>query len=184
MMEDAALLHRNNYGSITLKDLLKLRTRIDQIQSSQLRNALFSSIRLHHALNLLETQSLQSFSKFMDRLNERKRGFGMTELLKDDRIREACEKSKILLAEGKEHPKMRKILDLAKTVGAGERGIIFASLSGHGRSNPRGTSQERVQSGLPYRKEWRNRSEPKKPDSLATTIEGGCLRHSSRYSGG
>ncbi|HYB04428.1 MAG TPA: ERCC4 domain-containing protein [Nitrososphaerales archaeon] len=127
MMEDAALLHRNNYGSITLKDLLKLRTRVDQIQSSQLRNALFSSIRLHHALNLLETQSLRSFSKFMDRLNERKRGFGMAELLKDDRIREACEKSKLLLAEGKEHPKIRKILDLAKTVGAGERGIIFAS---------------------------------------------------------
>jgi len=127
MMEDAALLHRNNYGSITLKDLLKLRTKIDQIQSSQLRNALFSSIRLHHALNLLETQSLSSFSKFMDRLNERKRGFGMSELLKDERINEACQKASHLLSEGKEHPKMKKILDLAKTIPAGERGIIFAS---------------------------------------------------------
>ena len=127
MMEDATLLHRNNYGSITLKDLLKLRTRVDQIQSSQLRNALFSSIRLHHALNLLETQSLSSFTKFMERLNERKRGFGMSELLKDERIREAFEKSKSLLAEGKEHPKIIKILDLAKSIETGERGIIFAS---------------------------------------------------------
>ncbi len=127
MMEDAALLHRSNYGSITLKDLLKLRTRIDQIQSSQLRNALFSSIRLHHALNLLETQSLTSFSKFMDRLKERKRGFGMSELQKDERIREACEKATLLLSQGKEHPKIKQILDLAKTVGVGERGIVFAS---------------------------------------------------------
>jgi ERCC4-related helicase len=127
MMEDADLLHRNNYGSITLKDLLKLRTKIDQIQSSQLRNALFSSIRLHHALNLVETQSLSSFSKFMDRLNERKRGFGMSELLNDPKIREAYDQSKIDLASGIEHPKIAKVLELAKTINPGERGIIFAS---------------------------------------------------------
>lgn len=127
MLEDAALIHRNNYGSITLKDLLKLRTKVDQIQSSQLRNALFSGIRLHHALNLLETQSLSGFAKFMDRLNERKRGFGMSELLNDERVREAYQKSKDLITAGKEHPKIQKVLELAGTVNRGERGIIFAS---------------------------------------------------------
>jgi ERCC4-related helicase len=127
MMEDASIIHRNNYGSITLKDLLKLRTKIDQIQSSQLRNALFSSIRLHHALNLLETQSLTAFTKFMDRLNERKRGFGMSELLNEQRIREAYEKSKTLLSKGEEHPKIQKVIELASSVKSGERGIIFAS---------------------------------------------------------
>ncbi len=128
-MEDASLIHRNNYGFITLKDLLKLRTKIDQIQSSQLRNALFSSIRLHHALNLMETQSLTAFIKFMGRLNDRKRGFGMSELLNDERVREAYEKSKTLLAAGTEHPKIGKVIDLAKSVNAGERGIVFASVS-------------------------------------------------------
>lgn len=127
LLEDATLIHRNNYGSITLKDLLKLRTKVDQIQSSQLRNALFSSIRLHHALNLLETQSLSSFTKFMDRLNDRKRGFGMSELLNDERVRKAYDLSKLELSAGGEHPKMAKVLELAKSIGAGERGIVFAS---------------------------------------------------------
>ncbi len=127
MIEDASLIHRNNYGSITLKDLLKLRTKIDHIQSSQLRNALFSSIRLHHALNLIETQSLSVFTKFMDRLNERKRGFGMSELLSDQRVREAYEQAKAILINGGEHPKIGKTLELANSIKNGERGIIFAS---------------------------------------------------------
>jgi len=127
LMEDADLIHRNNYGSITLKDLLKLRAKVDQIQSSQLRNALFSSIRLYHALNLVETQSLSSFTKFMDRLNERRRGFGMSELLNDQRVRDALDKSREILLSGNEHPKMQKILELAKLLKEGDRGIVFAS---------------------------------------------------------
>lgn len=127
MLEDASLIHRNNYGSITLKDLLKLRTKIDQIQSSQLRNSLFSSIRLHHALNLIETQSLESFVRFMDRLYERKRGFGMSELLNDLRVKEAYEMSRSLQLSGVEHPKIPKILELARLLAPGDRGIIFAS---------------------------------------------------------
>jgi ERCC4-related helicase len=127
MIEDASLIHRNNYGSITLKDLLKLRTKVDQVQSSQLRNALFSSIRLHHALNLVETQSLSAFTKFMDRLGERKRGFGMSELLNDIKVRQAFEKANELLQKGSEHPKIEKIIALAKTIKSGERGMIFAS---------------------------------------------------------
>jgi ERCC4-related helicase len=127
MMEDASLLRRNNYGSITLKDLLKLRAKVDQIQSSQLRNALFSSIRLYHALNLVETQSLSVFKKFMDRLMERKRGYGMSELLSDSRVMEAYEQARAALIAGNEHPKIAKLLELAKSVKQGERAIVFAS---------------------------------------------------------
>jgi len=127
MMEDASLLRRNNYGSITLKDLLKLRTKVDQIQSSQLRNALFSSIRLYHALNLIETQSLSAFKKFMDRLMERKRGYGMSEMLSDSRVVEAYEQARAALIAGNEHPKIAKLLELAKSVKQGERAIVFAS---------------------------------------------------------
>ncbi len=127
MMEDASLLRRNNYGSITLKDLLKLRAKVDQIQSSQLKNALFSSIRLYHALNLIETQSLSAFKKFMDRLMERKRGYGMSELLNDSRVVEAYEEARAALIAGNEHPKITKLLELAKSVKPGERAIVFAS---------------------------------------------------------
>ncbi|MFI5420919.1 MAG: ERCC4 domain-containing protein, partial [Nitrososphaerales archaeon] len=127
LLEDASLIRRNNYGSIGLKDLLRLRTKVDQIQSSQLKNALFSSIRLFHALNLIETQSLSSFKKFMDRLIERKRGYGMSELLNDQRVKDAYEQSRAALVAGQEHPKIEKTLKLVEGVKKGERAIIFAS---------------------------------------------------------
>jgi ERCC4-related helicase len=127
LLEDAALIKSNRYGSITLKDLLRLRLKVDQIQSSQLRNALFSSIRLLHALNLMETQSLSAFKAFMDRLYARKRGFGMGELLNDSRVKLAIEKTEIALAQGVEHPKLAEVLKLCEGVKKGERAIVFAS---------------------------------------------------------
>ena len=127
MLEDASLIRRNRYSSISLRDLLNLRSKVDQIQSSQLRNALFSGIRLFHALNLIETQSVATFRSFMDRLLERKRGFGMSELLNDPRIKEAYEQARAALASGIEHPKISKVISLAREVKKGERAIIFAS---------------------------------------------------------
>lgn len=127
LLEEASLIRRSNYGSITLKDLLKLRMKVDQIQSSQLRNALFSSIRLFHALNLVETQSLSSYKNFMDRLMDRKRGFGMSELLNDKRVKDAYEQARAALINGAEHPKIAETLKLVERVKSGERAIVFAS---------------------------------------------------------
>jgi Fanconi anemia group M protein len=127
LLEDALLIKRNNYGSITLKDLLRLRMKIEQIQSSQLRNALFSCIRLFHALNLIETQSLSAYTKFMDRLMERKRGFGMSELLNDTRVKDAYEQARAAVMNGVEHPKIAETLKLVESVKRGERAIVFAS---------------------------------------------------------
>ena len=127
MLEDASLLRRSNYGSITLKDLLRLRLKVDRVQSSQLKNALFSSIRLFHALNLVETQSLSAYKKFIDRLNDRKRGYGMSELLNDQRLKDAYEQARGLLLADIEHPKIGKVLELVQRVKEGERAIIFAS---------------------------------------------------------
>ncbi len=127
LLEDAALIKQNRYGSITLRDLLRLRMKVEQIQSSQLRSALFSSIRLLHALNLLETQSLNAYKAFMDRLIERKRGYGMGELLNDSRFRLAYERTQEALRIGLEHPKIAEVLKLCEKVKSGERAIIFAS---------------------------------------------------------
>jgi ERCC4-related helicase/gas vesicle protein len=127
LLEDAALIKSNRYGSITLKDLLRLRLKVDQIQSSQLRNALFSSIRLLHALNLMETQSLAVFKAFMDRLYARRRGFGMNELLSDSRVRLAIDKTQVALVHGIEHPKIVEVLRLCRGIRKGDRVIVFAS---------------------------------------------------------
>ena len=92
-----------------------------------LRNALFSCIRLFHALNLIETQSLLSYQKFMDRLMDRKRGYGMSELLNDQRVKNAYEQARALLINGTEHPKIAETLKLVESVKRGERAIVFAS---------------------------------------------------------
>lgn len=126
LLEDASLIKRSNYGSISLKDLLRLRLKVDQVKSSQLRNALFSSIRLFHALNMIETQSLSAYKKFLDRLMERKRGYGMSELLNDTKVKDAYERARALLIAGGEHPKVSKVLELVQKVKEGERAIIFA----------------------------------------------------------
>jgi ERCC4-related helicase len=127
MLEDASLIKRSNYGAIRLKDLLNLRLKVDRVQSTQLKNALYSSIRLFHALNLVETQSLAAYKKFMDRLMERKRAYGMGELLDDSQVKEAYEQARGALIAGTEHPKMSKLLELVEKVREGERAIIFAS---------------------------------------------------------
>ena len=127
LLEDASLVKHNRYGSVALKDLLGLRMKVDQIQSSQLRNALFSSIRLLHALNLIETQSLGAFKSFMDRLYARRRGYGMSELLSDARITLAYQKTNDALLTGVEHPKISEVIKLVEKVKIGEKAIVFAS---------------------------------------------------------
>ncbi|MDG6998052.1 MAG: DEAD/DEAH box helicase [Nitrososphaerota archaeon] len=127
LLEDASLIKRTNYGSITLKDLLNLRMKVDQIQSSQLKTALFSGIRLFHALNLLETQTLSSYVKFMDRLMDRRRGYGMSELLNDQNVKESYEQARAALLNDHEHPKIAETLKLVENVKNGERAIVFAS---------------------------------------------------------
>jgi Fanconi anemia group M protein len=127
MIEDASLIKRNRYGSITLKDLLRLRMKVDEVKSSQLRNALFSSIRLLHALNLIETQSLSAFKSFADRLLARRRGYGMAELLNDRRFIEAYEQARGALVAGIEHPKMEEVFKILRQMNEGERALVFAS---------------------------------------------------------
>ncbi len=127
LLEDASLIKHNRYGSVTLKDLLGLRMKVDQIQSSQLRSALFSSIRLLHALNLIETQSLGAFRSFMDRLYAKRRGYGMGELLDDPRVILAYQKTHDALERGVEHPKISEVIRLIEKVKKGEKAIVFAS---------------------------------------------------------
>jgi ERCC4-related helicase len=127
LLEDASLIKANRFGSITLKDLLRLRLKVDQIQSSQLRNALFSGIRLLHAINLMETQTLSAFKAFMYRLSDRKRGFGMSELLNDSRVKLAIQKTETAISQGIEHPKIAEVIKLCRTMKRGERAIVFAS---------------------------------------------------------
>lgn len=126
LLEDASLV-KPRRGTVALRDLLGLRMKVDQIQSSQLRSALFSCIRLMHALNLIETQSLGAFNAFMDRLYARRRGYGMSELLEDPKVLLSHQKAFEALSSGEEHPKISQVIALARSVKPGEKALVFAS---------------------------------------------------------
>jgi ERCC4-related helicase len=127
LLEDASLIKHNRYGSVGLKDLLRLRMKVSEIQSSQLRSSLFSSIRLLHALNLIETQSLGAFRSFMERLYARRRGYGMGELLDDPRVILAYQKTNDAVTSGVEHPKISEVINLVEKLKPGDKAIVFAS---------------------------------------------------------
>lgn len=88
--------------------------------------ALYSLIRIHHALSILETQSLESFKDFMDRLVDRKRGIGLPSLLAQEKVVEACEAARGALMLGLEHPKISALKDALGSLKQGEKAIVFA----------------------------------------------------------
>ncbi len=80
-LEASGNIRIKNKNNISMKNLLDLRTEVEKLGDSQARSDLISSIRLSHAINLLETQSIQSFLKFFDRLSKRYSGVGLRQLL-------------------------------------------------------------------------------------------------------
>jgi ERCC4-related helicase len=89
-----------------MKNLLDLRTEVEKLGDSQAKSDLISSIRLSHAINLLETQSIQSFLKFFDRLSKRYSGVGLRQLLEDPQVKSAYESARGASLLGVEHPKI------------------------------------------------------------------------------
>jgi len=51
---------------------------------------------------------LAAFKAFMDRLADRKRGYGMNELLSDSRVAGAFVRARDALEQGTEHPKLSR----------------------------------------------------------------------------
>lgn len=77
--------------------------------------ALYTAIRISHALNNLDTQGVTSFLRFCERL-ESKRGVGIKDLLNDLNFKTAYELAKDAEKNGVEHPKVEKLKDLLSNV--------------------------------------------------------------------
>jgi len=126
-LEDAGLLKIRDEKFVSLKTLLELRKEAEKSNISEIRSSLFSAIRLAHAMNLLETQSLSSFVKFFERLFMRSRGIGVRDLMEDHNVKEAYETAKGALELGIEHPKVQELEKIVSSLKNGEKAIIFAS---------------------------------------------------------
>lgn len=127
VLDSANLIRFRDGKYIGLKNLLDLRGKVEQIGIPEVRASLFSAIRLTHAMGLLETQSISSFIKFIERLSTRCRGVGVKDLLKDQNFKEAYETAKGALEVGIEHPKIQELERMATSLKKDEKAIIFAS---------------------------------------------------------
>ncbi|GIU72492.1 MAG: hypothetical protein KatS3mg003_1971 [Candidatus Nitrosocaldaceae archaeon] len=111
-----------NGGSIT--ELIRIKE-YDAIKKNRnLANLLYSTIRLYHALKILDTQSINAFVKFCERLKERK-GIGVYSLLADPNFKNAYEIARGAMISDIEHPKISKLYQiLSKEEG---KVLIFTS---------------------------------------------------------
>ncbi len=126
-LRDAGLVTLPSYGSVGMKKLLDIRAEVERRGDQQARSDLTAAIRLNHAITLLETQSVRSFTKFFDRLAERYQGVGFRRLMEDQQIRAAYESARGALLLGVEHPKIDELKKILKSLGASEKAIVFAS---------------------------------------------------------
>jgi ERCC4-related helicase len=126
-LRSAGLVTLPNVGSVGMKKLLDIRAEVERRGDQQARSDLTAAIRLNHAVTLLETQSIRSFTKFFDRLAERYQGVGFRRLMEDPQIRTAYESARGALLLGVEHPKIDELKKLLKSLGKAEKVIVFAS---------------------------------------------------------
>ncbi|MCL4437327.1 MAG: DEAD/DEAH box helicase [Thaumarchaeota archaeon] len=126
-LRDAGLVTLPSYGNVGMKKLLDIRAEVERRGDQQARSDLTAAIRLNHAITLLETQSVRSFTKFFDRLAERYQGVGFRKLMEDQQIRAAYESARGALLLGVEHPKIDELKKILKSLGASEKAIVFAS---------------------------------------------------------
>ena len=126
-LAQAGIIKIKSADNLSIKKLLEIRVDVERKGDFKARADLISAIRLSHALNLLETQSLNSFLKFFDRLSERNKGVGLRRLLEDVNVKSAYEAVLGASIIGLKHPKMHELSNILKTLKEGEKAIVFTS---------------------------------------------------------
>lgn len=113
------------YELPTKTNLINLQKKISLNLSKNSRNfnymlgasACAQAIKLQHALELLETQTLASFNKYLKNLFDqaaKKQSKGVIRLVKKPEFNLIYSQSLELLAKNKEHPKINKLLEILK----------------------------------------------------------------------
>ena len=113
------------FGPATKVNLIKLQSRLINLLSSGSRNfttframsACANAIKLQHALELIETQTVLGFSEYMESLLDqaaKSKSKGVQELVKKQEFNLAYDKSQELLKENTEHPKVSELCEIVK----------------------------------------------------------------------
>jgi len=110
-----------------MKQLIDLRAKPEYSTNLSARSALFSLIRLTIMLGLVETQTLESFIQFVEKLQSKIKGVGLKDLLQNEHLKTAYGIAKGTLELGVEHPKLEELVKILKNLPTGEKAIVLTS---------------------------------------------------------
>jgi len=111
-------------GQQSLSALLRSRQFVLR-QNRRCAKPLFTAIRIHYALNMLEAHGITPFLKFCERA-QAKKGVGVKELFEaDPNFTRAIHLAKSAQSKGMEHPKIQKLDEILKTISG--KALIFSS---------------------------------------------------------
>ncbi len=100
-------------NKVSASELIRAREYLYKNRSAA--KALYTAIRLSHALNIFDTQGITSFLRFCKRLEE-KRAWGTKELFFDPDFRSALDLARKAEHDGIEHPKLEKLASVLSNV--------------------------------------------------------------------
>lgn len=111
------------YGPLTKTNLINLQKKISSSLARGNKNynymlgasACAQAIKLNHALELLETQTLLGFNKYLKKLfkeAEKRQSKGVVRLVSKPEFNFIFMASNELLSKGKEHPKIKKLMEI------------------------------------------------------------------------
>jgi len=93
-----------------------------------IRSNLYSLVRLLHGINIIETQGVDSFSKYISRLKSKQKSSGVKKLLEHPDFSQAIILTDRLQSLGEDHPKLAKLESIMEANLRGtDKAIIFAS---------------------------------------------------------
>ncbi len=111
-------------ANVSLSQLLRARDFVIR-QNRRAAKPLFTAIRLHYALNILESHGVTSFLRFCDRTREKK-GAGIKDLFENDsNFIRALAFAHDAQKKGIEHSKITKLAEIVKSLSG--RAIVFTS---------------------------------------------------------
>jgi Fanconi anemia group M protein len=128
LLKNAATSKINRVTILMLQKSLQKRMFAGNRTGYTIRGIITTSkiLKLYHALNLVSTQSLESFNKFIERIIKHGTAKTDKELAKTPQFVELYETSSNLLEQGVEHPKLEKVVSILKeSLGRDKRAIIF-----------------------------------------------------------
>jgi ERCC4-related helicase len=116
-------IRRVLFGPASKTDLINLQKKMSATITRNYKNfnymlsasACAQAIKIQHALELLETQTLEGFNKYMKSLFEqasKKQSRGVVKLVSKPEFNFVFMQSNELLSKKREHPKMQKLLDI------------------------------------------------------------------------